>query len=61
MYSADDDKGETIIIIEKSEGQALVRALELCIAPKLDGIRPLQKSSKAYKVANEINHKLCCF
>ena len=61
IFENSNGKGETILILDKNEGQALCRALEISTAPKLLELRPLRRSSNAWKIANEIEQKLPCF
>lgn len=55
--------GDSVIILSKQEGQALLRALEFATAPKhtLKEMKALSRSSKAHKVASEIEAKLACY
>lgn len=61
IFSDEKGKGDTVIVLTKADGKALVQALEVATARKKDQVKPLRAGSKAYKVAHEIEMSLPVF
>lgn len=63
IYEDVDGKGRTVLILEKQDGRDLIRALEYATAPQkvLRDMKALPKSSRAFKIANEIENTLSVF
>jgi hypothetical protein len=57
LFCDNDGKGETVIILDKKEGQALCAALTHATEPPKNG-KHLNKRSAAWKVAFKIAEEL---
>lgn len=63
VYENIDEQGKTIIVLEKKDGQDLLRALEFATAPAhaLREMKSLSKTSRAHKIAKQLEEKLYVF
>ncbi|SON54283.1 hypothetical protein HDIA_0742 [Hartmannibacter diazotrophicus] len=61
IFSDEDGKGDTVIVLSKDDGKALVRALEVATTRKPAAFKALAANSKAYQIARKIELNLPVF
>lgn len=63
IFEDSTGKGDSVIVLNKEEGRALLRALEFATSPRkaLAEMKPLQRSSKAFKIAEKIEQQLAVY